>query len=112
MVYEESDIKKHFIAYFDILGYEEKLCKDKNKGVGLLNIINDIIAFSEYMFFLNTKSESKNTFEKFLNDHAKYIKLNLQNKDKRIVQKYHWCRNYYNEFCKKYRYHELIIELE
>jgi len=254
VMFEKYDIRDNFIAYFDILGYKDKLNSDKdNNGANLLNIISDIINFSEILVSYNTKSESKteikmralsdsyifstetdyvslmlmvggiqaasifndifirgslcygslflnekiafgqglveayklesklavfprliiddsffsgivykdseiykrdvtikeveyslkklicndfdqykfidyleimknykekeiniypdnkNAFDKFLNDHAKYIKLNLQNENKRIVQKYHWCKNYHNEFCKKYKYLDLII---
>ena len=53
------------------------------------------------------------SFFKFISDHAKYIKNNLLVEDtieNRIIkQKYYWCKNYHNEFCKKNKYHELII---
>jgi len=36
-----------------------------------------------------SNANSSHSFQDILNDHAKYIKINLQNENRRIVQKYH-----------------------
>jgi len=57
--HKSSEIKKYFIAYFDILGIEDKLMKeDENKSIELFDIIDNIVLYSKEQFNNLKKTES------------------------------------------------------
>jgi hypothetical protein len=49
------------------------------------------------------------SFFEMLDIHARNICYNLQNSDKRIIQKYQWCKNYHNYTCTKYNIPDKFI---
>lgn len=73
---------------------------DNNQYLNYLDILRD---------YKENGEKNINKFIDILSDHADNIKLNLENPDKKIQQKYQWCKNYHNEFCKKYNYIDLKI---
>ena len=58
-----------------------------------------------------SKSDLQQLLEEQVLIHKNIIEKNLkENKNRlKILQKYEWCRSYYNNFCEKYGYHNLII---
>jgi len=73
---------------------------DTNKYINYLGVMDN---------FIIDKS-TKYGFYELLKDHAKNIRVGLQSKNKRKLQKYQWCRKYHNEICKKYQHDDLHIE--
>ena len=58
-------------------------------------------------FFLN---ENINEMKIILSNHAEQIKNNLsRNTNERTLQKYHWAKNYHNQFCKDHGFESFII---
>jgi len=59
------------------------------------------------------KEESKEDRIKYFLDslsaHKTHIQNNIKTKDRRIEQKYQWCKNYHNSFCEKNKYVDFII---
>jgi hypothetical protein len=49
-------------------------------------------------------------FNTLLSIHANYICENLKTENKRVLQKYQWCKKYHNDICKKYDYGNLRIK--
>jgi hypothetical protein len=77
---------------------------DNNKFVDYLKIHS--------MFVI--EGHGIDSFKHVLNTHAKNISNNIAEaqkiKNRRIEQKYQWCKNYHNEFCRRHNYQEFIIE--
>jgi hypothetical protein len=48
-------------------------------------------------------------FMKILDDHATHIRNHIEAEDRRIKQKYRWCKNYHNIFCRYYQHQDLVI---
>jgi len=85
-------------------------------GLGLLKMDSDGYRFSNYldtmyMIFGEGPPQTKSLFITSLKAHKKYIEANLSiNTNRlRILQKYQWCKNYHNEFCKQHELLEYII---
>ena len=76
---------------------------DGNKYINYLGVMDNLNIHN---------SDNSYEFIDVLKDHAKTIKIGLQSSDKRILQKYQWCRTYHNKICKQYQQDKLIIELE
>jgi hypothetical protein len=79
------DIKKYFIAYFDILGFEKMVDKeDNNKNLILLTSIFDCITNSNDVISLFNETESKTD-----------IKLKV------FSDNFFYCTDTFPCFCKK-----------
>ncbi|MCL2284835.1 MAG: hypothetical protein FWC32_00555 [Firmicutes bacterium] len=77
----------------------------------------DGMFFFNYMVLLEatdstSQEEKESIFAERLIHHRNIIKQNLINNvnNKRILQKYQWCQNHHNEFCRQHGYHNLTIE--
>jgi hypothetical protein len=61
-----------------------------------------------------TEDNTKETYDKYpfidlIKDNARNISYNIQTENKRIKQKYQWCRNYHNAICERYNFPECLI---
>ena len=57
--------------------------------------------------------DCKNSYIKnYLSKHRDIINKNIiwNNSDRKILQKYNWCKQYHNTFCRQYNFVDLIIE--
>jgi len=89
-----KDIEKELNAFYCI-------DSDRFKYLNYLEAMKDYKEKGE-------KDVSK--FKDLLEKHAQYIALNLKIEDRSIKQKYQWCMNYHNKFCKKNGYLEYLIK--
>jgi len=73
----------------------------------------DYLKFAYWRFVQSKNDDTSNAlFLKVLSLHQENITKNIKNNvsNMRILQKYQWCKNYHNNFCKKYKYTDYIIK--
>jgi len=72
---------------------------DNNKFLNYLGIMGNYII----------EGISQYSFRDLLQKHSENIRQGLQSTNKRILQKYHWCRKYHNEICEKNHHNDLQV---
>jgi hypothetical protein len=94
--------------------------KDMRKYMNPLTCVDDFDnhRFLDYLGVAHgivEKKKPKDTeaidsyFFEVLSAHKTYIVENLSVKDRRVKQKYQWCKYYHNNFCKKHGYSDYLI---
>lgn len=87
-----GNILKHFVIdfdnnrYLDYLGWYKVYSRYEEKNTGIYKL------------------------EQYLEEHKNIIQENLKSKDKKILQKYNWCKKYHNDFCNDNKYNNQIIK--
>jgi len=67
----------------------------------------------EQQYYLDFKNDgyTNAAVKNLLNEHKKHIISNISStSNKRILQKYNWCKYYHNNFCKAYNYRKYSID--
>jgi len=85
------------------------ILKARNTWQGKIKRDFDGYAFVDY---LRTIMGLEMEVIEFLSIHSYQIDMNIMFHalNPRVLQKYQWCKNYHNEFCKQYGYENYIIE--
>jgi hypothetical protein len=74
------------------------------------NIFIDYLGNLKYALDIIGREVIGFNFNDLLSIHAKYIRENMNTKNKRIIQKYQWCKKYHNDICKKYNLDSFVME--
>jgi hypothetical protein len=73
------------------------------------NLFIDYLGMMKYFEDETGRASKGYSFNELLDIHARNICYNLQTDDKRIEQKYQWCKNYHNFICTKYNIPDKFI---
>jgi hypothetical protein len=74
---------------------------DNNKFINYLGAVDNLTI---------DKTSGSYGFIEVLKDHAITIKNGLLSSDKKVLQKYQWCKTYHNKICKQYQHDALFID--
>ena len=78
---------------------------DNNIYLDYLVALEDLAKYSK-----NITKDNNHSFDVYLKMHQDNIKENLKTKDRRILQKYEWCKTYHNKFCNENNYENFLIK--